>query len=69
MTCLASRLMVNVLQKPVDFYTVYQTLVWGLLVHDIVLVDSELLAELEFWPLVLEKSPRRSVTLLIPPCC
>ncbi len=61
--------MVNVLQKPVDIYTVYQALVWGLLVHDIVLVDSELLAELEFWPLVLEKSPRRSVTLLIPPCC
>lgn len=61
--------MVNVLQKPVDIYTVYQALVWGLLVHDIVLVDSELLAELEFWPLVLEKSPRRSVTLLIPSCC
>lgn len=61
--------MVNVLQKPVDIYTVYQALVWGLLVHDIVSVDSELLAELEFWPLVLEKSPRRSVTLLIPPCC
>lgn len=67
MTCLASRLMVNVLQKPVDFCTVYQTLVWGLLVHDIVLVDSELLAE--FWSRVLEESPRRSVTLLIPPCC
>jgi hypothetical protein len=51
--------MVNVLQKPVDIYTVYQTLVWGLLLHDIVLVNSELLAE--FWSRVLEESPRRSL--------